>query len=80
MNQYLMDRSMLIFFLICLPIFYWVFFDTERCMRSGNPWRKTPFTRSEILTLKVPAGLCAFGGTIWILLTLAYMLWQRWVR
>jgi hypothetical protein len=77
MEHYLLDRSSLVFLLICVPVFYWVTFDTERWLRAGSPKRKTSFQRSEILTLKVPAGLVAFGGSLWILLTLVYMLWHR---
>jgi hypothetical protein len=76
MRHYLLDRASLVFLLIFVPIAYWVTFDTGRWLRAGSRRGRASFPRSEILALKVPAGLVAFGGTIWILLTLVYVLWH----
>ena len=74
MSNFLLDREGLIFFSLCLPLFYWAAFDTERLLRVLSLNRRKSFTRRQVMIIKVPGVFVAFWLSIMILLTLVHKL------
>ena len=65
--SFVLDKAGFVFCSFSLALVSWAVLDTRRFLRRLSLGRKTTFTNSELMVLKVP-GTIVIAGLLWLLL------------